>query len=218
METLARPFEIKAIEDDGVFQGYGSVFDVIDSYKDVVLAGAFADTLAEFKEKETMPALLWQHSAGEPIGIWESIAEDDHGLKMTGRLALDVQRGREAHSLLKMGAVKGLSIGYSIPKGGSEFDKETGINNLSEIELWETSLVTFPANPDATVTEVRSALEDGIYPGHREFVRWLMRDAGFSKTDALHITRHGYKSLLKRDAEMLTETDIKTLMGSKLFI
>jgi len=201
MQKLARKFEIKAIDDEGGFSGYGSVFDVVDSYKDVVVAGAFKNTIADFEEKGDMPALLWQHSSAEPIGVWESIAEDEHGLKMSGRLALDVQRGREAHSLLKMGAVKGLSIGYSVPTGGQEFDKDSGINSLTEIKLFETSLVTFPANESAQVTEVRAALEKGIYPGHRDFVRWLMRDAGFNKADALHITRHGFKSLLMRDAD-----------------
>jgi len=203
MKTLARPFEIKAIADDGTFEGYGSVFDVMDSYRDVVMPGAFAKTIDAHAGKNSMPALLWQHSPGEPIGIWESMAEDKHGLKMNGRLALDVQRGREAYSLLKMGAVKGLSIGYSVPKDGSKFDKEAGINYLSEVDLWETSLVTFPANMEAQITEVRSALEDGIYPGVRAFTDWLMRDAGFSKEDAIYITRHGYKPLLMRDAERI---------------
>lgn len=201
-KALTRPFEIKAHGDDGSFTGYGSVFHVEDSYKEIVLPGAFAASIEKHAEKDTAPVLLWQHKSDEPIGVWDSVKEDDTGLLMTGRFA-GTQRGKEAHTLLKMGAIRGLSIGYSVPKGGAQFDEEKGITELSQINLWETSLVTFPANPDAVVTEVRAALEDGIFPGVREFTDWLMRDAGFSKEDAVHITRYGYKSLLMRDAESI---------------
>ena len=202
MKKLSRPFELKAVGDDGTFEGYGSVFHVVDSYKDVVLPGAFTDTITEHNEKQSMPALLWQHDSAEPIGVWESVVEDEHGLKMSGRFALDVQRGREAHSLLKMGAVKGLSIGYSIPKGGEEFDKDAGVNNLKQIKLFETSLVTFPANESAQVTQVRANLEDGIYPSIREVEKFL-RDAGFSKKDSHAIISKGYRDFVERDAAEL---------------
>ena len=202
VKTLTRPFEVKEHGEGGTFAGYGSVFGVVDSYSEIVLPGAFADSIAEHKAKKTAPILLWQHDWHEPIGVWDEISEDDHGLLMSGRFAMDTQRGKEAHSLLKMGAIRGLSIGYSVPKGGASFDEDTGLTEISQINLWETSLVTFPANPEAVVTEVRAALDAGTYPGCREFVRWLTRDAGFSQSDSLHIARHGYKSLLTRDADM----------------
>ena len=206
MKKLTRPFKIKSIADDGTFDGYGSVFDVIDSYKEVVLPGAFKATIADFNERGAMPALLWQHHPCDPIGIWTAMAEDEHGLLMSGKLALDVQRGSEAYSLLKMGAVKGLSIGYSIPKGGSEYDKDADVTNLKEIELWETSLVTFPANPDAQITDVRTALTDGIYPTMRE-VESLLRDSGFSKKDSQTILSNGYRDFLERDARDLLDLE-----------
>ena len=207
-KQLVRPFAIKASDEDGTFTGYGSVFDVIDSYRDIILPGAFADTISEHKEKDTAPILLWQHNPDEPIGVWDEVKEDDHGLLMSGRFAMDTQRGREAHSLLKMGAIRGLSIGYSIPKGGAEWDDDRKLRELSKIDLWETSLVTFPANPAALVTDVRAALQDGIYPTVRELEKFL-RDAGFSKNDAQTIITNGYRTFIEREAEDVL--DIETL-------
>jgi HK97 family phage prohead protease len=210
-KAITRPFILKAHSDDGTFTGYGSVFHVEDSYREVVLPGAFQASIEKHREKGTAPAMLWQHRPDKPIGVWDEIKEDEHGLLMKGRILTDqkVPNADGAHALIKEGAIRGLSIGYSIPKGGMDFDEEKNITELSKINLWETSLVTFPANPEAFVTEVRSALESGIFPGVRDFTDWLMRDAGFSKEDAIHITRYGYKSLLMRDAESITHlTDI----------
>ena len=201
IKHLTRPLEIKEVADDGTFEGYGSVFNVIDSYRDIVLAGAFEASIKEHQKNKTQPALLWQHRSDQPMGVWEHIAEDDHGLVMKGRLALGIQSGKEAHELMKMGAVKGLSIGYRVPKGGEEYDEEHNVWNLKEIDLWETSVVTFPANPSAQITDVRTALEEGIFPDVRDFEAFLTRDAGFSRSQARTILNEGYKSLVKQDAD-----------------
>lgn len=200
-KVIQRPFEVKKIDEDGTFEGYGSVFGAVDAYRDIVLPGAFANSLAEHEEKGTMPALLWQHNPTEPVGVWLEMREDDHGLFARGQLALNTQRGSEARELLLMKALRGLSIGYSIPKGGIKYDEETDTSELSEIKLWETSLVTFPANAEATVTEVRSKLDGGTYPTEREFERFLTRDAGFTRSDAQKIISNGFAALVTRDAD-----------------
>ena len=198
IKRLQRPLELKAVNEDGTFEGYGSVFGTIDSYREVVMPGAFAQTLAEHAEKGSMPALLWQHRSDSPIGVWTAMEEDDHGLKMSGSLALGTQQGREAHELLKMGAVKGLSIGFTLYEGGEQYNTENSVVELTAINLWETSIVTFPANADAQITEVRAALDAGTYPTEREFEKHL-RDVGFSKSDALAIVSGGYQQL-RRDS------------------
>lgn len=210
---LTRPFEVKAVRDDGTFDGYGSVFNVIDSYRDIVIPGAFAKTIAKHAEQKSAPALLWQHNTHEPVGVWDSMSEDEHGLKMVGRLALGTQRGKEAYELLKMGAVRGLSIGFSVPKGGAEYNDTTDLMMLKEIDLWETSIVTFPANPSAQVTEVRSVLEQGIFPDLRSFEEFLMHDAGFSRSQARVILNEGYKALLKQDADDV-KAEVLTVLKS----
>lgn len=194
-KQITRPLLIKSTAEDGTFTGYGSVFHVQDSYKDVVEPGAFTKSIDRHRAKGTMPALLWQHDHATPIGVWRDMQEDGHGLKLHGQLSLDVEKGREAHALLKMGAVAGLSIGYTVPDGGDEFDTDAKVWRVREIDLWETSIVTFPANPDARVTEVRSPLADGDLPTVRAFEKYL-REAGFSRSQAEAIVYDGYKSLL----------------------
>jgi hypothetical protein len=200
-KTLVRPLKIKAVEDDGSFEGYGSVFDVVDSYRDIVLPGAFAQTIEEHNEKGEMPALLWQHNPSEPIGVWKSMEEDEHGLFMRGQLILDTQRGKEAHALLKAGAVKGLSIGFSLYPGGEKYNEDAKAWELTNINLWETSLATFPANALAQITDVRAMVESGNYPTIREFERFLRDAGGFSKSEAVSISKSGY-SEFTRDADL----------------
>lgn len=148
-DRLDVPFKIKAVSEDGLFSGYGSVFGVIDSYKEIVAPGAFSESLSQ-----RTPALLWQHRSGEPIGVYSALREDQTGLYVEGKLALKTARGAEAYELLKMGAISGLSIGF-VTRDDS-YDRVTGIRTLKKVDLWEVSLVTFPANDAARVSGVKS--------------------------------------------------------------
>ena len=128
--------------------GYASVFGVRDRGGDVVMPGAYGAALERLSKAGGRVKMLWQHDPAEPIGVWDRIEEDAHGLKVEGHLLPDVTRGREAAALLAAGAVDGLSIGYrtlraeKLPGGGRK---------LIELELWEVSLVTFPMLPVARV-------------------------------------------------------------------
>ena len=179
MNTKDFCFELKSINDTGTFEGYGSVFGVKDSYSEIVAPGAFAETLEKHKSAGTMPALLWQHRSGEPIGVYTSMSEDSIGLKVSGQLALKTSRGAEAYELLKMGAISGLSIGF-MPREDS-YDKLTGITTLKKVDLWETSLVTFPANDAARVQGVKSieSIED------LKSAEQYLRDSGLSRREAV---------------------------------
>lgn len=167
---------IKASGDDGTVEGYGSVFGVRDAYADVIANGAFAASLAAHKAAGTMPAMLWQHDPSEPIGVWSDMVEDEKGLRIKGRLALDTVRGKEAHALLKMGALNGLSIGFVSKEW--MYDRETDVRTLTQIDLWEVSLVTFPANDKARITGVKAS-DAGALQTLKDAERCL-RDAGFS--------------------------------------
>ena len=144
--------DIKQLSDKGVFSGYASVFGVIDSHNDIIEYGAFAASLKKRGQGKKVK-LLWQHHADEPIGKFITIREDHYGLYVEAQLALDVQKGYEAYALLKSGTVEGLSIGYNTVK--STIDEDSGARVLTEVDLWEISLVTFPANPDAQITMVK---------------------------------------------------------------
>lgn len=202
IKRMTRPFEVKSVEEDGTFTGYGSVFDVKDSYGDVVVKGAFANTLADWEKSGALPPMLWQHDVREPIGGYTKMKEDDHGLALEGKIL--IQAGpteRRAYEHVKAKSIRGLSIGYSIPSGGMEYDKETDSYLLKQIKLWEVSLVTFPANPEAQVDAVKAALDGGP----KEFER-LLRDAGLSRSQAKRLMTLGYDGLRDlRDADEETE-------------
>lgn len=143
--------ELKSLDAAGRFAGYASVFDVTDSQRDVMRVGAFRNSL---KQRKYPVQLLWQHQWESPIGVLEQVFEDTHGLYVEGRLLLEVARAKEAHALLKAGAIRGMSIGYNVKR--ARRDPDSGVRELLEVELWEVSLVTLPANEAAQVTVVKS--------------------------------------------------------------
>lgn len=147
--------EIKNLRADGRFAGYASVFDVVDSQRDRMRAGAFKRSLGG---RKTPVKLLWQHQWENPIGVIEQLFEDKRGLYIEGRLLMEVEKAREAYALLKAGALKGLSIGYQSKQ--SRRDPDSGVRDLLEVDLWEVSIVTLPANADATVTVVKHGVPD----------------------------------------------------------
>jgi uncharacterized protein len=173
--------EFKA-DAEGAIEGYGSIFGNVDAYDDVVARGAFQRTLAEYGDKKRLPAMLWQHNPDEPIGLWTEMREDDQGLYVKGTLA-KTQRGREALELIRMGALSGLSIGYQTMR--SAYDEKSGIRTLLDVELWEVSPVTFPANAAARITGAKSIKTE------RDFERFL-REHGFSRKEAEQITAKGF--------------------------
>jgi HK97 family phage prohead protease len=150
-ETKEFKFSVDEVDEEkGSFKGYASVFGVVDSMGDMVMPGAFKKTL---REKKQFP-MLWSHSVQEPIGIIAG-TEDEKGLRVEGRLNLDVQRGREIRSLMSQRAVNGLSIGFFTVKEGR--DKDTQARTLKEVNLWEISPCVFQACPEAEIAEVKSA-------------------------------------------------------------
>ncbi|MGG7603537.1 HK97 family phage prohead protease [Massilia sp. BKSP1R2A-1] len=179
-ETRSYALQIKAVGDDGTVEGYGSIFGVRDSYDDVIVAGAYVVSLAAHKSAGTMPAMLWQHDATAPIGVWLEMVEDAKGLRIKGKLALDTVKGAEAYALLKMGALNGLSIGFVAKQWG--YDRDTDVRTLTEVDLWEVSLVTFPANEKARITGVKAADVAGIKTIRQ--AEQALRDAGFSADTA----------------------------------
>ncbi|MFA6710494.1 MAG: HK97 family phage prohead protease [Candidatus Methanomethylophilaceae archaeon] len=142
-----RYFQIKALgdktEDQGHFKGVLSTYGNIDEVGDICEPGCFDLSISKRGTKRT---LLWQHNWDAPIGQFDIVKSDDD-LSIEGSFNMDVDKGREGYSLLKRGDINGLSIGYTITD--YEYDKD-GIRHLKVVDLWEGSLVTFPANTLAT--------------------------------------------------------------------
>ncbi len=150
METKDFMFDIKSVEDNGIVEGYAAVFGNKDLGDDIIDPGAFKKTI---NERKNVP-LLWYHQPPEVLGLVFEMEEDNKGLKSRSQINLDTQLGREKFSLIRQGAIKGMSIGF-------EAIKETWdgtVRRLKEIKLWEISLVTFPMNPLAQVTGIKAVV------------------------------------------------------------
>ena len=147
LEEKTFPFEINALAEEGSFDGHAAIFDKPDAFGEVIDAGAFTKSL---KEVLTRP-MLWYHDPRDPIGVAELIV-DGKGLKVKGQLNLEVQSAREKYSLMKQGAIKGLSIGFRTIK-----DRwADNLRILKEIKLYEISPCTSQAHPKAVITAVKS--------------------------------------------------------------
>jgi hypothetical protein len=136
------------VKDGTVIEGYASYFGDTDQGGDVVVAGAYATSLARIKADNRQVKMLWQHDPAQPIGVWDEVREDARGLYVKGRLLEAVGKGREAAALIGAGAIDGLSIGYRTVRA---VKNDKGRRLLQELELWEVSLVTFPMLPSARI-------------------------------------------------------------------
>lgn len=143
--------DLKSIGDDGVFEGYASLFDAEDLGRDVIAPGAFRESLA--RKGAQGIRLLFQHRPEEPIGVWDTLKEDRRGLFARG------------------------------------------VRRIAKADLWEISIVTFPMLPGARIRTVKHRPFAIAPPTGRELERWLTQDAGFTRSEARALLRHGLKGL-----------------------
>ena len=193
--------ELKAYQDEseskeyGMFEGYGSVFGNKDLGNDVIEKGAFTKSIRRRTNKGVK--LLYQHKSDMPIGVFDEIKEDDHGLVVKGRLALKTQAGAEAYELLKMGALDGLSIGFKINPSEVSYDRRSNKRIIKEVDLMEVSLVTFPMNPQATVRSVK-----GQEISIREWEKGMR--------DAFNLSRSESKMAAKAVTDVFVQREVDT--------
>lgn len=206
MKTAAFPLEVKALDDEGTFEGYGAVFSNVDRGGDKIMPGAFAESLAKHRREGTTVKMLWNHDPGQPIGVWEDLAEDGKGLWGKGQLILDVARAREVHALMKRKAIGGLSIGYSTVTA----EPDGNVRLLKSLNLWEVSPVTFPMNDRARISSVKSLgerleefaerLRAGDPMPVKEFED-ILREADVPKSMATRIASVGYAKAIRGEPE-----------------
>ncbi len=179
METKFLKFseDLKAV--DGMISGYASRFGIVDQGGDIVMPGAYTESLKKAADEGRKIKMLWQHDPSQPIGVWDEAKEDETGLFVRGRIMKDVQRGAEAIALIQAKAMDGLSIGYQTQKATK---REDGARELRALDLWEVSTVTFPMQKEA-----RADIKDmvaGNFAGLKRSVEKMMRDADFSPDEA----------------------------------
>ena len=188
-------FKLAGSEATGTFAGYASTFGGIpDSYGDIIAPGAFLASLAEHRQKGSLPAMLWAHQPDEPIGRWITLKEDSHGLAVEGKLTIGTKRGAEAYALMNDGAL-GLSVGFRVQPDGARYQGSTRI--LKGVDLLEISPVAMPANSFARVTGVKSALSKPV--NIREFEAALRDACGLSVREAKRVASAGWPALQHRD-------------------
>lgn len=199
-EHKFQTFDLKAVSEEGEFEGYASVFGVQDQGGDVVEKGAFTSSLKVRDAKGIK--MLFQHNPSEPVGYWTEIAEDKKGLKVKGKLLTKVSRAAEMLELMKAGVLDGLSIGFRTIKAMR--DDMTGVRYLKEVDLWEISLVTFPMLQVAKITNVKNV--------SKRDVESVLREAGvpneFAKLVAIHGVEEAKARLGQREAAGSELTDM----------
>lgn len=175
-KTFNARLEIKQTEEDDqyvFFEGYASTFDDVDAYNDIVVRGAFKDSLAE-----QMPKLLNQHMFSRPLGVIDEAYEDAKGLFVRGRMPKEHSEVKDLKALLDIGAIDSFSIGYSV----NDQEWKDGIRLLKEVNLYEVSFVTLPANGNAKLTSVKSISDVKTeIKTQRDFEQALRESGAFSK-------------------------------------
>lgn len=184
----AVPLDLKAVTEEGEFEGYLSTFGNVDRGMDMVMPGAFRRTLKE--RKLSSIKLLRDHDTRKVIGKWLSMEEDDRGLKVRGKLfAGTVQLATETLALMREGALDAMSIGYRTVK--AQWDETAGVRQLLDVELWEGSIVTFPMNEMATVDAVKGDLTITD-------IERILREGGAPGAFAKLVAIHGFEGATKR--------------------
>jgi HK97 family phage prohead protease len=184
------PFALegKELGAEGNFTGYASIYGNVDYGGDVVEAGAFKSAL---KRGASMPKMLWQHNPSQIIGVWEGLEDDSMGLRAKGRLLTKIQKGQEALVLLEAGAIDGLSIGYRVMEHDYQSTPKGTVRRIKSADLLEISVVTFPMNPKALVTDVKQLQSP-------KEVEAILHNAGVPTTFAKLVASHGFEEAKSR--------------------
>lgn len=189
------------LEDErGVFSGYASKWDGVDSYGDTILKGAFSESL----KTNGLPKMFFNHEWTMPIGKWTVAEEDDIGLFVKGELTPDVGISEDVYAALKHGTLDGLSVGGMIKVDGYT-ETKTGRVISSWSNLMEISPVVFPADNSARIdfNSVKSIDFEALLPEcktERDIER-LLRDAGLGKWEAMAIVSRAKAIVDGRDAQ-----------------
>lgn len=200
MERIEVKFSTDDITAKGEFAGYGAVFGNVDSHGDVIVPGAFSETLKVWHGRGRLPSMKLMHGSAAnpfsgddlPVGVWTSMREDEKGLFVEGKIsAVESDFGQRIYGLMKDGALGGLSIGYRAKRAVKGNGVSAPKRTLQEIILAEVSLVDEPSNSNARVSAIKSAADIETI---RDFETFLRDVGGFSNGQAKAIAAAGFKA------------------------
>ena len=188
--------EIKFSSDGkvGVFEGYASVFDIIDSDGDIILPGAYKKALAT---QSRQVGMFFNHQTWElPVGKWQNLEEDSKGLIVIGELTPGLSVSNDLRAAMEHKTVEGMSVGFTVTKDDyALIDTGRAFKNVQALR--EISICTFPANEQATIESMKSMESIATI---RDVEHWLRDSAGLSKSQALGIIAR-IKSAVRSDSE-----------------
>lgn len=198
------PFEVKAVDDAGNFEGYASVFNNVDLGDDVILPGAFV-RVKTTRDGRLKLALF--HDLTRLVGS-ALFTEDDRGLLVKGRINLNVSYARDAYELMKEGTLDSMSIGFNVIEDGYETREGRRVRVIKQAELWEASIVPFGMNPEAEILSVKSSV--------RQFEKGLRERMGLSQKEAAAVASLGFPAIHRDGADAATATvdELKKLGNS----
>lgn len=193
LSKLEVPFEVKAVDDVGNFEGYAAVFNNVDLGDDVITPGAFVRVKTTRLGK--LKIALY-HDLTRLVGAAD-YSQDEHGLLIKGRVNLAVSYARDAYELMKDGTLDSMSIGFNTLRADLEERSGRRVRVIKEAELWEASLVPFGMNPEATVLSVKSDI--------RRFESALRERMGLSQKEAAAVASLGFPALRRDGGSEATE-------------
>lgn len=205
MDRVDFPFEIKSLDASGRIEGVISSFGGIDAYGDTIEPGAYTKSLNRLAATQRKLPVLFAHDPARPIGVWSELKQAGDGLRGIADLTMEVPDARSAHALAKAGALSGISIGFSVPPGGSRMDGNLRV--LSDIDLMEASLVTFPADPNARVSRVKALATPADFEE-------VFRERGLSGRQAKAAASAAWKSINHADGEDAADAAARAILNA----
>lgn len=148
-----------SVNDEGIFEGYLSTYDDVDSYGTYFMPGAWDESIKRFNSGEVIP-VLWSHDRSKPIGKFTELKSDDKGLWGRGKLTLEDPQAKIAYAHMKDGSVMGLSVGFEMDYDNVIYNRMLDALGIAEADLYECSVVVFPANTNAKITSYKSQNHD----------------------------------------------------------
>lgn len=219
MEYLTLPLEVKGMDDKGKgsFEGFASTFGNVDFGDDVIDKGAFTKSLADWKARNQLPLMTWQHDIKIPVGDFFSMEENEKGLFFTAAVWTgdkQTEMSKTAHNMLTGTGPKGMSIGFNSIEEKEDTVGGQRVRRLTEIKLFEIAIVPFGMNDQAVITSAKSLINgDGNIIDIRAFEK-ILRDEGLSVKQAKTLLSGGYSALSRDDGVEDFVTSIKNFSQS----
>lgn len=210
-EKILKHFELDVCKmaEDGTFEGNAATFGNVDLGGDICVAGCFDKSIESYKTSQLMPAMFFSHDSREPIGDWVEMKADKQKLKMSGKLWLGkgIAKAEQAYMMLRSNTKKGLSIG-AVLMSPRRWDEKKRANYLDELSLEEVSPTSFPMNPKAVITSIKSVLAESDTLTIRQ-AEEILRDVGLSVTDAKSFLSRLTAGMKQRD---VADAELKALI------